>query len=391
MKKRWVWISRQADPNDQVFSALACLETVACTMIFISFLFFWGWGNWLLAILITPIFFLRSPESAVSTREYFERAVRRPHRFQLYGMLAAIVLARIDPPLWVWIIGVPIGSVGFGILFNAWYVQFSRSIIYFRQGIKCLPNNYYTALFVTDVTTTPEMFPGSAGVNAIPHWKHSIFFFPKPRNPVTFILSILWTIPLIGVIFLRFLAKASALIYLPVVYISWPANLLKDLEQQRIWIKSQSAKSIELLRFFLAFFFVAFFLLSVIDESALSTRSLFMSRENPLGIFVELYFITDFSRIMPWHYVSLISSSLSIVLYFLMDSCRKEAIAGRENFKSVIRFIILGVKLRSLLSVIWVSIAIVFTLKFYHSKCNIHEGVVYKILSYFFGDTCATM
>jgi len=383
MKRRWVWFNRQTDQDDNVFSVLACLETLTSVGIGLSLAVSYDWATWVFMFsLAAPIFFLRSPESLESTKRYFERAVARPHRFQLYGMLLVLSLIFFNAPIWVWVIVLPFGGLAFGHLYNAWYVQFNRSIGYLDKGIKLLPENYFRALFVSDFTTKPEMFPGSSDVAAVPHLSHSLLYFPPPRNPWTFILSANATFALLGVMLLRFLSKASAWLYLPLVFMSWPSRLQTDYEHQVIWIRSQSAKSIELFRFYFAILVALFFLGSILDATEVANLPSVSSNENPIGTLITLYFVTDLSEVKPWHYLSVINAVLSITLYFVMDGCRKESIAGRSGFPRRLKYIILGTKLRTLLSFSWILVVMFFTFDYYYSNCSI-PGWLSRFVSLF--------
>ena len=72
MKRRWVWFNRQTDQDDNVFSVLACLETLASVSIGLSLAVFYDWATWVLMFSLTaPIFFLRSPDSLESTKRYY--------------------------------------------------------------------------------------------------------------------------------------------------------------------------------------------------------------------------------------------------------------------------------------------------------------------------------
>lgn len=387
MKRRWTWFTCQADQNDEAFSILACLETIASVSVLLFLITTYDWGAGLLiGAYVAPIFFLRSPESLKSTKEYFERAVSRQYRFQLYGIMLGVWLHSYDAPIWMWIVFIPIGALAIGHLYNAWQVQFSRSLFYFREGVSHLPRNYYKTLFVTDVTARPEMFPGSEAVDAIPHWKDSIFFFPQPRTPFTFILSAMLTLPLLGVTLLRFASKSSALIYLPLIYLSWPSRLQNDREEQLIWIKSQSAKSIELFRFLLSLSILASLFFSILDASQFLDIQRVISADNPFRVVVTLYYVTDLTNIKPWQFLSLVNATLSIVLYFLMDGCRKEANAGRQEFRWKVPVIITGQRMRTLLLILWTITTAYFTLEFYFAECNIGEPLA-RVLGYFWGET----
>ncbi|WP_298938576.1 hypothetical protein [uncultured Ruegeria sp.] len=390
MKRRWVWFTRQADQNNNAISVLATVETIASVGTFLLLIAFYDWGiGVFIGACLTPIFFLRSPESRKSTREYYERAVSRPHRFQLYGALTVVILVFLEAPIWTWIVMLSVGGYVGGHLFNAWYVQFDRSLRYFRAGLSHLSENYYTTLFATDITARPELFPESEKVAAIPHWETSIFSFPRPRNPVTFLLSFMATLVMIGVVLLRFAAKASALVCLPLVYLSWPSRFLNNHEEQLIWIKSQSAKSIELFRFALAITVVASLFLSIFDATKISEIQDIVSAENPARMLATLYYVTDPSHIKPWQYLSVASAVLSILLYLLMDGCRKEAIAGRRDFSWRVGIIVQGVKVRTLLLVSWLLVAGYFSLEFYYLECRIEDPLA-RILSYFWDEpTCA--
>jgi hypothetical protein len=386
MKRRWVWFNHQANQDENVFSVLACLETLASVCIGFSLAAFYDWAAWVLLFSLTaPVFFLRSPESLESTKRYYERAVARPHRFQLYGVLLILLLSLFNAPIWVWVIILLFGSVAFGNLFNAWYVQFNRSIRYLDKGIKLLPENYFRTLFVSDFTTKPELFPGSGDVAGVPHLSHSLLYFPPPRNPWTFILSANCTFALLGVMLLRFVSKASAWLYLPLVFLSWPSRLQADYAHQVIWIRSQSAKSIELFRFLLAILVALFFIGSILDVTNVAKLHSTISNENPIWPLITLYFVTDLSDVKPWQYLSVINAALSITLYFVMDGCRKESIAGQSEFPRRLKFIIFGTKLRTLLSLSWVLVVMFFTFDYYYSNCYF-SGWLVHVLSLVLGE-----
>lgn len=391
MNKRWVWIARQSGQNDNAISILACFEAIISVCTFLFFIAFYDWAaGLLLGAFITPIFFLRSPESERITRKYFEEAVSRSHRFVLYGSLAALLFYRLDFPFWVSAFLV-IPMTGIGHLFNSWYVQLTSSFAYLEKGLREMPENYFKTLFCTDVTSRPEMFPGSEGISAIPHWEKTIFFFPRPRNVLTFILCATMTLPLLGVVLLRFVAKASALTCLPLIYLSWPSYLLASRTEQLIWVKSQSAKSIELLRFMLAVTVVASFFLSVLDASMLLGSYRITHADNPVRMLATLYYVTDLSDVRPWQCISVVSAVLSVLIYFLMDGCRREAIAGRDEFSRRMGFIVLAQRVRTMLQVLWLFVAMYFTVEFYYFECKI-EGQIALVLSYLWGfPTCANL
>jgi len=380
MKRRWVWFNHQAGKDENAFSVLACLETLASVIIGLYLAISFDWATWaLLLSFVAPIFFLRSPESIESTKAYYERAVNRPHRFQLYGALLCFVLVSFNAPVWVWVIVLPFGGIAFGHLYNAWYVQFGRSFTYIDRGIKLLPENYFRTLFVTDFTTKPEMFPGSDSAEAVPRLSHSLLYFPPPRTPLTFIMSANITFALLGVMLLRFASKASAWLYLPLVFLSWPSRLQTDYEHQVIWIRSQSAKSIELFRFLLAAVVVLLFLVSILDATKAIELLPVRSQENPLGTLITLYFVTDLNRVQPWHYLTVINAALSITLYVMMDGCRKESIAGRTEFPTRLWLIIIGTRLRSLLSVFWILVVMFFTVEYYFLNCHFSGWLEYLL------------
>ena len=154
---------------------------------------------------------------------------------------------------------------------------------------------------------------------------------------------------------------------------SWPSRLQTDHEHQVIWIRSQSAKSIELFRFLLAALVALFFLGSIFDAAEMANLLSVSSNENPIGTLITLYFVTDLSDVKPWHYLSVINAVLSITLYFVMDGCRKESIAGQSGFPRRLKFIIFGTKLRTLLSLSWILVVVFFTFGYYYSNCNIPE------------------
>ncbi len=386
MKRRWVWFNRQADQDDNIFSVLACLETLASVSIGLSLAVSYDWATWVLILsLIAPIFFLRSPESLESTKRYYERAVHRPHRFQLYGVLFALILYNFNAPFWAWVVLLAFGGLAFGHLYNAWYIQFNSTLAHIDKGIKQLPENYFRTLFVSDFTTKPEMFPGSGNVAAVPHLSHSLLYFPPPRNLWTFIVSANCTFALLGVMALRFVSKASAWLYLPLVFLSWPSRLQTDYKHQIIWIRSQSAKSIELFRFLLAVLIVLFFLGSILDATEVTNLLPVGSRENPLGTLIALYFVTDLNDVQPWHYISVINAALTITLYFMMDGCRKESIAGQTEFPRRLWLIIFGTRLRSLLSVFWILVVMFFTVEYYYLHCNF-SGWLTHLPSFFLGE-----
>lgn len=390
MNRRWVWFSRQDDQKNSAISILACVETIASVCAFFFIIAYYDWGvRLLIGTIITPIFFLRSPESQEFTKEYYERAVERPQRFLMYGALVSLWLIYLDLPTWIILLIVPLGGVVFGHLYNSWYVQLTGSLAYFRKGLARLPQNYFSTLFATDITVRPEMFPESKGINGIPHWENSIFFFPRPRSPITFFLSVLTTLPLIGVVLLRFVAKASALTCLPLVYLSFPSLLLDNQKEQLIWIKSQSKKSIELFRLLLAVVVIISLVISVFDMPKLLSVQDVEAAENPLKMLATLYLVTDFSDIKPWQFLSVLSAVLSVVLYFFMDGCSKEAIAGRQTFSWRVNFIILGLRIRTVLLVLWILVTVYFSLKFYFAECELLDSVA-RFLSLFWGEqTCA--
>lgn len=383
VEKRWVWANVMSANNGKSVSVLACFETFACAFLFLVLVIFFDFGiGLLMGSLLTPVFFLRSPSSLKETKGHFE-LIRSGLKFQMFGALCAAFLFTIEAPWWAWGFALPLGYCG-GHLFDAWFVQFMNSISHSKEGIKHLSDNYFDTLFVKDITTRPEMFPGSEEISSLPQWSHSVFYFPPPRNPITFLFSVMMTLTLFGVVLLRFSAKASALVCLPLIYVSLPSGKIVDPQERLIWIKSQSAKSIETIRLFLAASVLLSVAWSTLDLLAFSQKIDLLSDENPFSIVAMFYFVTDLKSIQPWQAISAASAVITVFLYFVMDSWRNEAIAGRNEFPKY-KMVVLGLRIRTLLTVAWFVVSLIFALKYYYFDCTFGSALT-RSLFYVWGE-----
>lgn len=187
--KGWVWFASRKTVALKQVSALAAFEIfVSFSLAISAAVYFDGFQYLVWAVVAAPLAMLRSDEAVISAHKYFERAEKRPHRFQLYGVGLCIVLLKLDAPVWVWIL-VLLNGMAIGIVFNSWYVQLSRSIYYIREGVKCLPENFYRNMLIVDLAVEPEPVPELRHLNSVPGWNYRLFR-KIPRNPIYLIAAV---------------------------------------------------------------------------------------------------------------------------------------------------------------------------------------------------------
>ena len=111
----------------------------------------------LFSVIVAPLVLLRSPRSIELGKKLFVRfwrdkrlpATRTPiGRFKFLKL--NIDYVRMAPVAMYW---------SFMVLFVAFIIRFTATLRYLLNGVRMLPNNWKTQLFVVDIVRQPELIP----------------------------------------------------------------------------------------------------------------------------------------------------------------------------------------------------------------------------------------
>lgn len=179
--------------------------------------------------------------------------------------------------------------------------------------------------------------------------------------PIVFLPSLLY----------RYSIKSTCWLYLPLIYVAHLPGRLRDAEGRLIWVRALPAKFIEATRFGLAVLTLGIAFFALIDAAAL--RALLTAagaRETPVTIF-SLLVVLDFGDIRPWQYFTLPSAALTILLFLLLDSIRKEEAAGAtiDALGWKIGTALFADRVRSLLVYSWLALALYYFAEYAYRGC----------------------
>jgi len=152
---------------------------------------------------------------------------------------------------------------------------------------------------------------------------------------------------------------------------------LRDGEGRLIWVRALPAKFIEGIRFALAVLTLGIAVFALIDAAALyALLTAAGAGETPVTIF-SLLVVLDFGDIRPWHYFTLPSAALTILLVLWLDSIRKDEKAGAtiDALGWKIHLAIRADRVRSLLVYIWLVLALYYFAEYAYGRCRLPDWI----------------
>ena len=159
---------------------------------------------------------------------------------------------------------------------------------------------------------------------------------------------------------------------------------LRDGEGRLIWVRALPSKIYEWIRLGLAVLTLGFAFIALISPAALYAL-MTAAGETPVTVF-SLLFVLDFGDIRPWHYFTLPSAALTIVLFLWLDNIRKDEAAGATidagGWK--ISTAIYANRVRSMLVIIWIGFALYYFVEDAYSQCLLDDWMA-PLLEWRFG------
>ena len=265
-----------------------------------------------------------------------------------------------------------------GVLFRAVATRLVASLRHIHRGAAAFPKNWRHTLFQIDLRCAPELVPGIG--DEIPRLKlgSAIKYFVSGTDTnigTKFYGAILITIFFIPSLLYRYSIKSTCWLYLPLIYLAHLPGRLRDSEGRLIWVRALPAKFIEWIRFALAALTLGIAVFALIDAAELlALLEKAGAGETPVTIF-SLLVVLDFGDMRPWHYFTLPSAALTILLVLGLDSIRKEEAAGAtiDALGWKITTAIFADRVRSLLVYIWLALALYYFTDYAYGRCRLPD------------------
>lgn len=261
---------------------------------------------------------------------------------------------------------VAVGLVG-AIAVRALAARFLGTILNLPAGLKSFPQNWIEQTFCVDCTSPPELVPGLATDHAmsfstwINHSKTDKSAIRSQEDLVHQIEHLFITILIFcPAIIYRLFLKSSAWIYFPIVWFFDVPSKLKSDAGRHVWIGTAGRSKWDIFLVSSSFLILLLTFLRVFDLQILQeVYEVISERKLP---FVPLAFMSSVSieRFVVWDAVAIPVASLTVVLFFWLDSLRVklEFGASLEDTVTYWRLLLFLEQLRNKLGFIWILISL---------------------------------
>ena len=441
--RSWCWISSPESRAANRLSVLAVVETVLAVIAY-----WWiavefdTYLHLAVSVLAAPLVLLRSDESVKMGARLFQEFAEEEQIGRVWNVATVIVAAGcagmgawvlathwlVDfddwPLFWrsailgvmalntglavagavaVTVTGISTGAlflgpgIMFGYLLRAMLIRVLATVAHLPKGVKEFPRNWIFLNACSDVKTPPELVPGLP-MDSVFRLERLISGFNDRSFDDRIFYSIAIPVFFVPSLLYRYSLKSTAWLYLPIIYIaSLPARLSSVVDRE-VWLGFFGNYVLGWLQLGLAVVSLGIAFFSFLDVAAFA-RVLDAAREigvplTPLGI----VFVLDWSAVQPWHFVSLPSAALTVALYLWTNQLRARIRAERRVEKDTgatlsAPFDFLGaafnallwvVRLRNILTITWVAIALYGFLALALETCKIPADVQF-LLEWHFG------
>jgi len=268
-----------------------------------------------------------------------------------------------------------------GILLRAVATRLFASLRHIHRGAAAFPKNWRRTLFQIDLVCSPELVPSIGEEEPALNFGSLIeeLFSGKDRDIADKMRgTILIVIFFAPSLLYRYSLKSTCWLYLPLIYVAHLPGRLRDGGGRLIWVRALPAKFIEWIRFGLAGLTLGIALFALIDAAALhALLTAAGAGETPVTIF-SLLVVLDFGDMRPWHYFTLPSAALTILLVLWLDSIRKDEKAGAtiDALGWKIHLAIRADRVRSALVYIWLGLALYYFAEYAYSRCELPKWTV---------------
>jgi hypothetical protein len=243
---------------------------------------------------------------------------------------------------------------------------------YLSKGIRSFSKNWLSLTTQVDVFHFPEIIPDLPDShnlnfnNFISVQKYEGIdgeIFGIIASLIIFLPSLLY----------RYSLKSSAWLYLPLIYVvSLPATLRND-TGRGVWLGYRGRRAIDWLGLAFAVIVLATALVALTNWRALATLSQ-VAFKNGLPVTVLGYLLVlDWHRLEIWHYLSLPSALLAVVLFLWLDHLRRYQQAGGavDPRGLEVGIAIYASRLRTLLVFGWLALALHGFVGLAHQTCKL--------------------
>jgi hypothetical protein len=205
-----------------------------------------------------------------------------------------------------------------GVFLGGWLrtlaIRFGATLRYLPDGFRELPSNWRRTLFVIDYGHPPEVIPGYIKSDLI-----QVSFLwdaiKRSKRPSEFILYCLAYVLIFGpALFYRFTIKSTFWFYLPLVYVMRPSRFA---ENPALFVDLVWSRWLEWVRFFWAAV-----VLIIFSSNQIWVAHLRGDLPPAAVSMLEYVFVFDLSLIRPWQWFNLISSSITIAIFAVVETLR---------------------------------------------------------------------
>ncbi|MEM6760093.1 MAG: hypothetical protein AAF601_11510 [Pseudomonadota bacterium] len=442
-ERSWVWVASTASAQAGKQSVLAWVETVAIIAIYWAIARIWDTHVHLLAgLLVMPLMLFRSDESVALGVRWAKAADLANGSFDMAGLAASaftllILLAGPITPFPFWInalsanfiltimvaysvlapkVEIPefqntklnfaVGVIAFlGLpLFLAAYSTFYilapliirvlSCVVHLRQGLTRVPQNWRRLIFATDICVTPQPLPDPD--NEVKSWSlHDVIkdtreYFSGMRHGgageallVSAFLVVASAPAYLTTILFRWTLKSTAWFYLPLLFLDMPYNG----ENRLTWMRSFPRTAWTFVRLVLALVGIGVALAALVVDLPVAMQALQLGRALELPVLpLSLLLVLDWSALRPWHYVSLPTALLTVMLFFRLDHLHRREQAGANIAEDgwALRSMVWADRVRSVLASVWMVLVTPPTLRFFHCAGQLPDWPA-RQLAWFFG------
>ena len=276
-----------------------------------------------------------------------------------------------------------------GFMSRIWLIRTFATSMSPVQGIVTLPNNWRTLIFSIDLKSTPVLLPD-------PHKESGLWSFKdlergigsyrrgdwKNLNSVNSSMVPLFLI-LPSMVY-RYSIKSTCWLYLPILYMIWifPKNKLK-------WIIGTAYEATTIFRVLIASLTLLLAGIALVDSERLAVFLKATQLEDLPFNALSILFVLDWSLIRPWHWFTIPSSILTILLFFWMGHISSHGKAGVDFSTSwQIPVIIFTNTFRSILATMWILISLYHTLGFFLATCTLFPWMEWVMTFHYSVPSC---
>ena len=252
----------------------------------------------------------------------------------------------------------------FGTAIRTLCIRFSATLMHLAAGVKTIGRNWNSLILSTDFLKFPEIVPGLSESNPSDSLNRVFQDMKDDDNRwfKAFALLGIATLFLPSLLY-RYSLKSTCWFYAPLIYVAHLPAKLRDGDERLLWIRMQLSRPVIWLRLALAILTLTLAVFAAIDPDKLGSLLQAMGAGDLPGNPFALAFVLDWSSFQPWHYFTLPSAILTLILFGQHSDLRARLTHGGavDPFGVKVRALFAAERLRSLCVAGWLVLAFYYT------------------------------